>query len=354
MQHILALAYRTLKHSIGPKSPNQPGVDPKGGSRTSEKEKSEQSVALKTFNELGSNTRIQTVVATVAALATATAVVRFNTIIHPFTLADNRHYMFYVFRYSILRAWWVRYALAPVYVLCGWLCWTALRGYGGGSGPPLSSSPPTSSTSTSTSPQTPSPSPEEWVRSPFTSASSSPPGRKQDSKQGDTTTTPTATTVPATAATTTVTTTTTTTTSPPPSSTALILLLSTALSLVTAPLVEPRYFILPWVFWRLYVPAWPQRQRRRRRRRRQQQQQQSRHPPSSRWVSGSTTTTTPPDNNDGDGGDDPRLLSLALELLWSAAVDAATMYVFLARPFRWWAADGTTPLDGGRAQRFMW
>ncbi|KAG7132138.1 hypothetical protein HYQ46_009562 [Verticillium longisporum] len=25
---------------------------------------------------------------------------------------------------------------------------------------------------------------------------------------------------------------------------------------MTAPLVEPRYFILPWVFWRLLVPAW--------------------------------------------------------------------------------------------------
>ena len=42
---------------------------------------------------------------------------------------------------------------------------------------------------------------------------------------------------------------------PVPTSTALVLFLTTCLSLMTAPLVEPRYFILPWVMWRLLVMA---------------------------------------------------------------------------------------------------
>jgi len=29
------------------------------------------------------------------------------------------------------------------------------------------------------------------------------------------------------------------------------------LQLVSAPLVEPRYFILPWIMWRLYIPIRP-------------------------------------------------------------------------------------------------
>lgn len=44
-------------------------------------------------------------------LALSAAVVQYNTIIHPFTLADNRHYMFYVFRYTILRSPAVRLGL---------------------------------------------------------------------------------------------------------------------------------------------------------------------------------------------------------------------------------------------------
>jgi alpha-1,2-glucosyltransferase len=51
--------------------------------------------------------------------------VHFNTIIHPYTLADNRHYVFYVFR--ILRLYSVlRYLLVPVYYVCAWLSIKAL------------------------------------------------------------------------------------------------------------------------------------------------------------------------------------------------------------------------------------
>ncbi|TVY88273.1 Dol-P-Glc:Glc(2)Man(9)GlcNAc(2)-PP-Dol alpha-1,2-glucosyltransferase, partial [Lachnellula willkommii] len=48
-----------------------------------------------------------------AALVLTLGIIKYNTIIHPFTLADNRHYIFYVFRYSILRHPAIRYALAP-------------------------------------------------------------------------------------------------------------------------------------------------------------------------------------------------------------------------------------------------
>lgn len=35
----------------------------------------------------------------------------------------------------------------------------------------------------------------------------------------------------------------------------IVWLAATTLSLVSAPLVEPRYCILPWLFWRLHVPS---------------------------------------------------------------------------------------------------
>ncbi|PHH78632.1 hypothetical protein CDD82_2935 [Ophiocordyceps australis] len=55
-------------------------------------------------------------------------VVRYNTIIHPFTLADNRHYMFYIFRYTIRRSLLIRYLLILPYTLCRFLVWSALAG----------------------------------------------------------------------------------------------------------------------------------------------------------------------------------------------------------------------------------
>src|SRR3984885_6422543 len=35
----------------------------------------------------------------------------------------------------------------------------------------------------------------------------------------------------------------------------LVWLSPTTLSLVTAPLVEPRYFIIPWLVWRMNIPV---------------------------------------------------------------------------------------------------
>lgn len=194
-------------------------------------------------------------------------VVRYNTLIHPFTLADNRHYMFYIFRYTILRSPAVRYALVSAYTACRWLVWDALAGY--------SSPPSPTAVDTKTKANTP----------------------------------PAAPAAPA-------------STSPPSTSTAIFWLLATTLSLVTAPLVEPRYFILPWVFWRLLVPAWD-----------------ATAVSGSKWVHKLA----------GLGLD----LRLVLETVWFVVINLGTMYIFLFKPFYWRGADGEL-LDGGNVQRFMW
>src|SRR4051812_40797010 len=69
-----------------------------------------------------------TMVWLLGSLAVSIIIVHFNTIIHPFTLADNRHYIFYVFRYTVQRHPLVKYALAPIYIICSWLVLHCLAG----------------------------------------------------------------------------------------------------------------------------------------------------------------------------------------------------------------------------------
>jgi alpha-1,2-glucosyltransferase len=45
---------------------------------------------------------------------------RLHSIEHPFLLADNRHYFFYVWRKVFKRFPAARYALTPGYLACGW------------------------------------------------------------------------------------------------------------------------------------------------------------------------------------------------------------------------------------------
>jgi hypothetical protein len=54
------------------------------------------------------------------------AAIHYGTIAHPFLLADNRHYTFYIWRKIINRTSWTRYALAPVYAAMLRLWWIAL------------------------------------------------------------------------------------------------------------------------------------------------------------------------------------------------------------------------------------
>lgn len=62
----------------------------------------------------------------VGLTALSLAAVHFGTIVHPFLLADNRHYTFYVWRKVINRTPWTRYALAPFYALMLRVWWFAL------------------------------------------------------------------------------------------------------------------------------------------------------------------------------------------------------------------------------------
>ncbi|KAB5572330.1 DIE2/ALG10 family-domain-containing protein [Coniochaeta sp. 2T2.1] len=228
-----------------------------------------------------------------SSAALALAIVRYNTIVHPFTLADNRHYMFYVFRYTILRSLAVRYSLVGGYVLSAYLVWSRLAGCR----PP---------------PTTPEPEGQEreriYINRPFAASTSTTPAGRSDYKtaaEPRTALSPSPTT-------------------PPSTSTALLWLLTTALSLVSAPLVEPRYFILPWVFWRLLVPAWPT---------------PNVAVPLLRWLNQPLVQKFD--------------LLVALETVWFVGINLATMWVFLSYPYQWKGVDGKV-MDEARWQRFMW
>lgn len=175
------------------------------------------------------------------ALSATQFIIKFNTIIHPFTLADNRHYMFYIFRYTILRHPLIRYMLAPIYLVCAWLVYLTLC--------------------------TPS-APAARFKDNKKKETAKKPAPKETNPEGPTT------------------------------SFVIVLLVSTALSLIGAPLVEPRYFIIPWVIWRLNVPKGGRR-------------------------------------------------ILWAETAWFLLINVVTGYVFLYRGFEW-------PQEAGKVQRFMW
>ncbi|KAK7619694.1 alpha-1,2 glucosyltransferase alg-10 [Phyllosticta citricarpa] len=131
----------------------------------------------------------------------AAVIVHFNTIIHPFTLADNRHYVFYVFR--ILR-------LYPL-----------LKRMGRNSSARLAATPRL----------TPAAAEEEKKQA----ASQQGGGRKEVVVPKDVTKDDLV-------------------EEGCQVSFVLVWLATTALNLVTAPLVEPRYLIVPWIMWRLHFP----------------------------------------------------------------------------------------------------
>jgi alpha-1,2-glucosyltransferase len=203
--------------------------------------------------------RVRVVIPT---LLTMLLVVRFNTIIHPFTLADNRHYVFYVFR-NLRRHYLVKYLAVPIYFICGWLVILALSG-------PIADGN-TSKVKSSRSAK---------LRQGEQGLSEH--GTHQESGNRV--------------------------------SFALVWLLSTGLSLITAPLVEPRYFIIPWIIWRTHVHPVPT-----------DSETVSRL--QERWQ-----------NYD---------YQLWLETGWYLTVNAVTGYVFLHEGFPW-------PQEPGNTQRFLW
>lgn len=201
----------------------------------------------------------------------ACGIVHFNTIVHPFTLADNRHYNFYVFR-LLMRPAWVKYAVTPIYVFCGWACIQAL-----GARPP------------------PAPPSEDKKKQEVTEAvrSGEQPAKPLDLPNG---------TVPA------------------KTSFVLIWLATSSLQLITAPLVEPRYFIMPWIFWRMHLPL-----------QREAASQDSTPEDQSSWKSWVVSL-------------DHRMV---LEVSWLLCVNAVTGFIFLRWTFEW-------PQELGKVQRFMW
>ncbi|KAK8202896.1 putative glucosyltransferase [Phyllosticta capitalensis] len=228
-------------------------------------------------------------VAVIAAWTLVAAlVVHFNTIIHPFTLADNRHYVFYVFR--ILRIYPVLgYLAAPAYIVGGWLVIQAL-----GSPPRLAITPgqeddkKQQSASQSTDPTTSSSRKEVVV----------PKDVKKDDlvEEGCQV------------------------------SFVLVWLATTSLNLITAPLVEPRYFIIPWIMWRLHFPIGNE-------------------------TGGGAVVKEKKNEEDGEVDDATKVPEqsawLWAETAWFLLVNLATGYVFLNWGFEW-------PQEPGSVQRFMW
>lgn len=43
-------------------------------------------------------------------------IVHYNTLVHPYLLADNRHYIFYIWNRFYGKYYWARYAIVPLYV----------------------------------------------------------------------------------------------------------------------------------------------------------------------------------------------------------------------------------------------
>ncbi|KPM45384.1 Dol-P-Glc:Glc(2)Man(9)GlcNAc(2)-PP-Dol alpha-1,2-glucosyltransferase [Neonectria ditissima] len=256
-------------------------------------------------------------------------IVKYNTIIHPFTLADNRHYMFYVFRYTIRRASWIRYLLVIPYTFSRWMTWGTMAGCSqwfhichtdmcSAYCPRLRKDP--------------------FLSNPFwinrggglarqTGDTEFPVEVPQVSLeveathlrdlQRDMDNDPMLVSV-----------------EPACTSTGLIFLLATTLSLVTAPLVEPRYFIIPWVMWRLLVPGW---------------RLHDHETPSPILDCLSSHPVLRKVMKIFETYD----LRLVLETGWFITINVVTGYIFLCKPYLWRAEDGTL-LDEGRLQRFMW
>ncbi|KAG9200128.1 glucosyltransferase [Epicoccum nigrum] len=176
--------------------------------------------------------------------------VHFNTVVHPYTLADNRHYVFYVFR-LLLRHPLLKYLAVPVYYACFWLSIQSLAH------------------------------PTDDLDAPPRTIQARP---HQEAIRN--------------------------TKLPVQISFVIIWLITTALCVVTAPLVEPRYFIVPWIVWRLHVP----------------------HAPTTFTVRGRTYS---PD------------LRVIVETVWLIAINQTLQHYFLNKPFTW-------PSEPESKQRFLW
>lgn len=256
--------------------------------------------------------RLPSIVAAMIILPAMLAIVHFNTIVHPFTLADNRHYVFYVFRLLLGVHPAIKYAAVLVYFLCGWAVISAF-GFSTIQAPPQLLQVPKSTAPASSKVKEQS---KETRKSPRSARKETLQLKKSAQQQPE----PIAPEVlariqehliqrqkqqP----------------EAPRVSFVLVWLAATTLSLVTAPLVEPRYFIIPWVMWRLHLPPPPALAAFRQQRANNERE---------RTLAELASNT-------------PKFL----ETLWFIAINAVTGYVFLFKGFEW-------PQEPGKIQRFMW
>lgn len=219
----------------------------------------------------------------------AMLIVRYNTIVHPFTLADNRHYTFYVFR-ILMRHPVIRYLAVPVYLVCAW---SAIQTLGASAKLFFADEDMTKDVDD----------PGSSSKATATLASNQV-ILFNDASLGEGSTV----------------------------SFVVVWLITSALALVTAPLVEPRYFIIPWVMWRLRTPQ--------------------AHPgaPRSTSVGGTKGTAL---TAKGAANGLARVLWLEhdhrlwLETAWFLVVNAVTGWVFLNKGFTWLQ-------EPQNVQRFMW
>ena len=252
----------------------------------------------------------------IATISVMLVVVRYNTIVHPFTLADNRHYMFYVFR-ILLRYPQIKYLAVPIYFECARVALAALDGLPAERqtpqrAPNLEKRKSCPSASLNPSPVKKSKSQKNMLLHSRQELSSptmtdmpqqniippSPPGKQKEQVYGHR------------------------------ASFILVWLFATALSIITTALVEPRYLIVPWLIWRLHM-ATPRPEH-------------------------DLTPTKRPDTT-GRGlfsafkavlyeRHDHRLW---LETVWFLVINLTTGYIFLYWGFEW-------QQEPGRVQRFMW
>lgn len=271
--------------------------------------------------------RLPKLLAVLLVLPIMLAIVHFNTIVHPFTLADNRHYVFYVFRLLLGIHPAVKYVAVLVYFLCGWAVISAF-------GFTIVQAPPR----LLRIPQAPAPAPTPAPPSTLATeqaqgnrktrrANEKSAAKKDQQPKSKPKSTPKS-------------------KQPEPMSPeayakvqeglikrrkeqhgaprvsfVLVWLAATTLSLVTAPLVEPRYFIIPWVMWRLHLPAMPSLAVFRKQRPQNEQEREL----------NDLATNAPK----------------FIETVWFMVINAMTGYLFLYKGFEW-------PQEPGKIQRFMW
>ncbi|MCJ1284583.1 glucosyltransferase [Xylographa opegraphella] len=229
---------------------------------------------------------------TLLSLGAMLIIVRYNTIVHSFTLADNRHYPFYVFR-LLLRHPAIKYLVTPIYYVCAWAAVASMSGLSGDKKKIAIQSKRDKDGSLFLLPS---------------SETSLEPGTRV--------------------------------------SFVLIWLLATSLSLVTAPLVEPRYFIIPWLMWRLHVPpstplapavsVRPSSSSTASKHGEQRNKVGAKEENTTHWLYNITERSFA--NSD---------YTLVLETLWFLSVNWVVGYVFLHWEFEW-------VQEKGSVQRFMW